>query len=65
MRKVRRKIGRRLPTGQRATILEKLAQWEVWLDHQNAETPERRRRVNEVRRDLQFLRLDLIKLTGF
>ena len=62
---VKRMLGPSLSAEKREELFARLAGWEVWLERQRLHRNVDRERLNRLRKDLQFLRLDLSKQTGF
>lgn len=63
---VRRRLARPLDADARRALMDQLLAWEAWLTRQGiGASEEAREKVDQLGRDLQLLRLDLLKGQGF
>ena len=62
---MRRRVGRTLTADQRELCLAELSTWEEWLEFSGSGRSIPEDGQSELRKQLQFLRLDLVKSSGF
>ena len=65
LRGLQRRLSPRLSEARREKLLADLNSWEDWLERSATNQAIEHDRAQELRRQIQFIRLDLLKLAGF